>query len=91
MEAGNEGDFMKMIVCFASGPWASLVSRPMAEINGKGPLPAPKMLRVCRSGLIAARMKEGPIGRGRGSMSAEQFAQAQQQIERNKAAPQKTY
>jgi len=45
----------------------------------------PKAWRICRSGAAAASMKDGAIGRGRGAMSAEQFEQAQRQIEENKA------
>ena len=44
----------------------------------------------CRSAPMALRMKEGPIGRGRGAMSQEQMEQALAQVDKIKTTPKRT-
>jgi len=72
-----------------AAPWG--VSLRGADMARSALSSTPRAWRVRRrSGAAAASMKDGAIGRGRGAMSAEQFEQAQKQIEENKAAPSKT-
>jgi hypothetical protein len=59
---------------------------------GKSLSSSSKAWRVCARSNAASTviMKDGAIGRGRGAMSPEQFQQAQDQIEKAKAATPKT-
>ena len=72
-------------------PWGVTWQTPVV---GRSSLrSAPAAWRTCRRGaaaLSSLSMKDGPIGRGRGAMSQEQFEQAQAQITASQSAPAKT-
>ena len=80
-----------MLLAFAavassfSLPPAGLRAPPRAWYAGSGASQG-----RCRSAPMALRMKEGPIGRGRGAMSQEQMEQALAQVDKIKTAPKRT-